>query len=90
MRDAGVHRDDQIQLRYQRCGIGKILECVAAIKNIGALLENRVVVGTNVLLQADKDDFVTKASSSDTTARRPIVPGIARPHQANPGMRFSL
>ena len=39
MRDAGVDRDDQIQLRYQRRGIGKILKCVAVIKNIGALFE---------------------------------------------------
>ena len=97
MRDAGVDRDDQIQLRYQRRGIGKILKRVAVVKNIGTISEQGGILGANVLLQADKGDIGTNAVQQwyeGTQTDRPFpvsfVPGVARPDQANPGVRFSL
>ena len=74
-----------------------VYEAIAlmAEKNIGALLEKGVVVGANVLLEAEKGDIVTKGIQQwheSAQADRPFavsfVPGIARPHQADRGCGF--
>ena len=54
MSDAGVYRDDEIQLRYERRGVAKVAKFIAEMENVAALPEQRRVGRTNVLLQADK------------------------------------
>ena len=54
MRDSGVDRYHEIQMRYQRRGVGKILKLMAEMNDAAPLLERRPVGGANFFLQADK------------------------------------
>src|SRR5262245_1444707 len=97
MRDAGIDRDDKIQLRYQRRGVGKIIERVAAIKNIGAPFEKGGVLGANVLLQTHERAFGAQGAQKrqefaqvDGPFAVSLVAGVTRPDQADPGTPLSL
>jgi len=57
MGDAGIDRDHEIQLRYERRRIRKISKLVAQSKNIAAFIQNRRIVGADILLQADEGRF---------------------------------
>jgi hypothetical protein len=41
MSDAGIHRDDEIQLRYELRSGGKIFKFIAEMKNVATLPEQR-------------------------------------------------
>jgi hypothetical protein len=47
MGDAVVHRNDEIQIRYEPCGIGKIAKRLTELEN-AALIEYRLIDGSDI------------------------------------------
>ena len=54
MSDAGIHRDHEIQIRNERCGIGESLQLIAEMKKITSIFQHGRVAGADILLQTDK------------------------------------
>ena len=54
MRDAGIDRDDEVQMRDQGCRVGESPEVVAEMQHIAPLLKQQRIVGADLPLQADE------------------------------------
>ena len=54
MSDAGIHGDNEVEIRYQRRGIGKILQLRAEVKNIAAASQHGGIAVADLTLHTDE------------------------------------
>ncbi len=57
MSNAGIHRDNQVQIGNQRRCVGETLQRIAEMQKIALILQHGYIVGANILLQTHKCCF---------------------------------
>ncbi len=83
MRDAGVHRYDEIELRYQGRRIGKVIKLLTEPEHV-ATRERLRVTGADFLLQAHKGRIDLQKRQEVVQPHRPLpIPDMLR--IASPG-----
>src|SRR3984957_13704197 len=84
MRDRGVNRYHQIEMRYQRRGVGEPCKLVTEMNDVGAFPKRRHIGGANLFLQADERGVDIKERQQTAQIDRPLpVPDVFR--VAGPG-----
>jgi hypothetical protein len=73
MGDAGVHRDHEIQIRNERCGVGESLQRIAEMRKIALIFQYRRVIGADILLQTYKHRFDVQERHERVQADRTIL-----------------
>jgi hypothetical protein len=88
MGDAVVHRNDEIQIRYAPCGIGKIAKRLTELENATALIEYRLIDGSDIFFQADKRGVDVqhrdKRTQADPSIGVPLLPDQESPILGRP------
>ena len=73
MGDAGIHRDDEIEAVYQRCGLDEVGQMRGEVDDVGVFMQHRPILGSRVLLQADERRIDVEHRQKHPQRDRPVM-----------------